>query len=247
MEILQFVPGAVLAGAAITIPNTAPNIDAVVTAQIIRVPTALADHPAADVVGALADHAAADIVAALADHAAADILGAIADHTAVQMQAALANHTQAEIVAAIADHAVHTHTLQVQAGAAVEAFGATGAGVADLRSASGQTIPGGVAATGIQNNAAAQAHAAGGAPAVHAGAADVAHAVGAAPIAHAVGAAAMVHGAGAAPITHVSASPIVAAVPTISTARIITLDVNTLLGDVLVLSYLAVGERILVS
>lgn len=246
MAIISFIPPAVGPGANITIPASAPGIDRVLAAQILRVPVALADHPAADIVAALADHTGANILAAIADHPAADILGAIADHTAAQMQAALADHTQAEIIAAILDHAVHAHGLQVQAGAAVEAFGASGAGVADLRSASGQVIPGGVAATGIQNYA-TPAHAVGGAPVAHAGAADVAHGVGAAPVAHIAGGAPVVHGAGAA-VAHAGADPTTACIATIgATNRIITLNVATLAGDILKLFYDAIGERVPVS
>ncbi len=47
------------------------------------------------------------------------------------------------------------------------------------------------------------------------------------------------HGAGT--------DPVAAAVPTRVDTRTLTLDVNTLLGDLLTLSYLEVGERVLVS
>jgi len=42
-------------------------------------------------------------------------------------------------------------------------------------------------------------------------------------------------------------TPVVAAVPTRLTARTFSLDVNTLVGDLLVLSYVEVGERVLVA
>lgn len=242
MEIVSFIPGATTAGDAITITTGSPDIDAVIAAEIERLPTALAAHPAADIVAGLGNHSGANILAAIADHADAEVLAAVADHSAVLLAACFADHTMANVVGAIANHAVHAHDLQVQAGAAVEAFGATGAGVANLVSASGQTIPGGVGATGIQNYT-TPAHAAGGAPIAHGVAADLAHAAGANPVAHGAGGAPVVHGAGAA-VTHAAATPVVAATPTIDTTRTITLNVDTLLGDVLTLFYLAVGERV---
>jgi len=52
-----------------------------------------------------------------------------------------------------------------------------------------------------------------------------------------------------APQTHtkIGASPVVAAVPTRLTTRTFSLDVNTLLGDLVTLRYREVGERVLVS
>ncbi len=47
--------------------------------------------------------------------------------------------------------------------------------------------------------------------------------------------------------THSGTDPIVAATPTRLTSRTISLNVNTLAGDVLELNYLEVGERVLVS
>jgi hypothetical protein len=61
MKRITFVPGAVVSPAAITIPTDAPDIDAVVSAEIIRLPGAFA--PAA-LVGA-------DLAATQADHATA--------------------------------------------------------------------------------------------------------------------------------------------------------------------------------
>ncbi|MFA5186796.1 MAG: hypothetical protein WC551_09990 [Patescibacteria group bacterium] len=46
MRRVLFVPGAVVSPAAITLPATEPDIADVVTAQIIRVPAGLSDHPA---------------------------------------------------------------------------------------------------------------------------------------------------------------------------------------------------------
>ena len=242
MEIVSFIPGATTAGDAITITTGSPDIDAVVAAEIERVPTALAAHPAADIVAGLANHTGANILGAIANHPDTDIRDALADHSAILLAACFDNHTQAQVVNAIADHAVHPHDLQVQAGASVEAFGATGAGVSNLSSASGQNIPGGVVATGIQDYI-TPAHAAGVGPLVHAGVADLAHVAGAAPVAHTVGGAPVVHGAGV-DVTHAGASPVVAGVPTKGTTRTITLSVDTLLGDILTLFYLAVGERV---
>jgi len=243
MEIVSIIPGATTTGDPITITTGVPDIDAVIASEIERIPVALADHPAADIVAALNDHTGANVRDALADHDAADIVAALADHSAILLSACFDNHTQAEIVNAIADHAVHAHDLQVQAGASVEAFGATGAGVANLMSASGQTIPGGVGATGIQVYA-TPAHAAGVGPVVHGGVADLAHAVGATPPPHTAGVNPMAHTATATDFSHTGADPVVAATPTKSTTRIITLNVDTLLGDILTLYYLAVGERV---
>jgi len=245
MEIVSFIPGNIVTPNIITIIVGTPDIDAVVAAEIERMPVAMADHPAADIVAGVANHTGANILAAVADHPDAQVLAAIADHSAILLAAAFGNHTQAQVVAAVADHAVHAHDLEVETGAAVEAFGAAGLGTAHLISASGQTIPGGVGATGIQDNAAVQVHAAGAAIA-HVAGADVAHVAGAAAMAHIAGGAPVVHGAGAA-VGHVGASPVVAAVPTRLSTRTISLDVDTLLGDVVTLYYLAVGERIAVS
>jgi len=46
---------------------------------------------------------------------------------------------------------------------------------------------------------------------------------------------------------HIGANPVVAAVPTRLTTRTFSLDVNTLVGDLLTLNYLEVGEQVLVS
>jgi len=246
MEIDSLIPGVTTAGDAITLTTGIPDIDAVIAAEIERLPVAMAAHPAADIVGGVANHTGANILAAIADHPDAAVLAAIADHSAILMAAAFGNHTMAQVVAAVADHAVHAHDLEVETGASVEAFGAAGLGTAHLISASGQTIPGGVGATGIQDIAAAQAHAGGGAPIAHAAGANVGHVAGATAMPHLAGGAPVVHGAGAV-VGHVGASPVVAAIPARASTRTITLDVNTLLGDVLTLYYLAVGERIATS
>lgn len=49
------------------------------------------------------------------------------------------------------------------------------------------------------------------------------------------------------PGDHTGANPVVAAIPTKLTTRTISLDVDTELGDILSLSYLQVGERVLTS
>jgi len=188
MKTVQFVPGAIVSPNPITLPVLAPDIDAVVTAQIIRLPTSLADHAGADVAGALA------------------------------------THLQAAVVAALADHAVHAHDVISQGvgGAPANALGLSAAlnTLEDAGGAALHTVPG-AGATGVQNNAAAQAHA--------------------------VGGAAVAHGAGAAPLVHAGGNPIVAATPTRITTRTFSLNVNTLVGDMLELNYREVGERVLVS
>jgi len=160
MRTIQFVPGAIATPNPITLPAGAPDIDAVVTAEIERLPAALADHPQADIVGALADHA------------------------------------------------VHGHdmTLVVPAGAGVAVTAPAVAGPLEQV----------------------------GGPVTNPGAVDVL-------------AAAQAHAAGAAAAAHVGGNPVVAAVPTRITTRTFSLDVNTLVGDLLTLNYLEVGERVLVS
>jgi hypothetical protein len=140
--------------------------------------------------------------------------------------AALADHPQADIVGAVADHPVHAHDLISQGTGAPPAGGAFGLGAGlnaleDGAAVAAHTVAGG-GATGVQNNAAPQAHAAG-----------------ATPVAHAPGAGVLAHGA--------AVNPLVAATATRLSARTISLDVNTQLGDMLNLAYLEVGERALVS
>lgn len=247
MRTIEFVPGAIGAGANITIPATAPDIQAVVSAEITRLPTGMGvqDHAAAAVVAAFGNHTQAQVIGSFGNHTQAAIVAAFADHAAAAVIAGVANHTQANIVAAIVDHAVHAHDLLVTVAAAAEAYGASGVGVADLESITGQTIPAAGAAGGCANNAAAQAHGAGGAAVAHAAGAVVAHAAGAA-LAHAAGVA-LAHVAGVAVAHGAAADPVTAAVPTIGTTRIITLSVNTVLGDVLILNYLEVGEVVLTT
>jgi len=160
MQIIQFVPGAIATPNPITLPTSAPDIQAVVSAEIERLPAALADH------------------------------------------------AQANIVGALADHAVHGHdmTLVVPAGA-------------------GTAVTAPVIAGPIEQA---------GGPVVNPGAVDVL-------------AAAQAHAAGAAAVAHAGGNPVVAAVPTRITTRTFSLDVNTLVGDLLTLNYLEIGERVLVS
>lgn len=146
MKIITFVPGAVVSPAAITIPAAAPDIDAVVSAQIVRVPSA----------------------------------------------------------GAIGNHAVHAHDLVFGAAQASAVTTAVGGPPGALGAAAGATVAGG-GATGVQNLAAPQTH------------------------------------------TVTGADPVVAAVPTRLTARTISLDVNTVLGDLLTLRYRESGERVLAS
>lgn len=244
MEVVTLIPGATTAGDDITLPDGSPDIDAVVAASIERLPTALADHAAAAIVGALINHPAADIRDALADHAAVAILGAVADHSAALLAASVADHTQANVVNAIADHAVHAHEIDIALVAVGDIYGAVAGGTAHICAAAVNLIPG-AGATGIQNYT-TPAHAAGAGPMVHAGAADLVHAVGATPVAHADGINPVAHAAGAA-VAHAAADPDVAADPTRVNTRDFELNVDTLLGDALTLYYLGVGERVLAS
>lgn len=58
MQRITFVPGAVATPNPITIPTTVPDIEAVLAAQIIRLPAGITipDHAQADILGAIADH-----------------------------------------------------------------------------------------------------------------------------------------------------------------------------------------------
>jgi len=167
MKTIKFVPGAVAFPNAITIPASAPDIFAVLGAEITRLPVALCN---------------------------------------------LAAHPDVDIIAAIDDHPVHSHDLGVGiAGMVGGGYGAS-AGGNDFVDGGGQVIPA-ADPTGVVDNALPQDHIATAIP--------------------------VVHGAGA--------DPVVAAVPTIITTRTFSLDVNTLVGDLLTLAYLEVGERVLVS
>ncbi len=132
-----------------------------------------------------------------------------------RLPASLADHSGVNIVAAVADHAVHAHDLISQGlgGPVANPLGLP-AGLNELNDAGAaalHTVPG-AGATGVQNNAAVQAHAAGVAPVVHAG-----------------------------------ATPVVAAVPTRVNNTQFTLDVATLVGDLLTLIYVEVGELVRAS
>ena len=69
MRTIQFIPGLIVTPNAITLPTSAPDIEAVVSAEIERLPSSLAAHAAG---AAVDDHAAADIAGALANHVGAD-------------------------------------------------------------------------------------------------------------------------------------------------------------------------------
>jgi len=177
MQTLEWIPGAIVAGNNINLPTGAPNIDVVVAAQIIRVPSSLADHTGAQVAAGLADHAPADVVAAIADHAA------------------------------------HGHDITT-----VVAAGGGGALTDPAVAGPLESAGGGQVNTGaVDVLAAAQAHAAGASPVAHAAGVDIAH---------------------------TGADPIVAAVPTKVDEDTITLDVNTLVGDILKLTYNEWGSRV---
>ena len=120
MKRISFVPGVVVSPAAITIPADMPDIDAVVSAQIVRLPAGLT----------------------------------------------VPTHPQADVVAALASHAVHAHDLVFGAAQASAVTSAVGGPPGALGAAAAATVAGG-GATGVQNLAAAQAHADGAAPVAH--------------------------------------------------------------------------------
>jgi len=248
MRRVDFVPGATTAGDVITIPVPLPGIAAVVAATITRLPLTLGsgDHTAANTLNCFGNHTQAEVVACFDDHTLLNVVAAFADHAMADVAAGVGNHTQAEVVATIADHADHAHDLLVAVGIVAEAYGATGAGNADLGSVTGQTIAGGSAVNGgVQENAAAQGHTVSATDLTHVAGVNVDHVAGA-NVPH-VGVADLAHVAGAALAHGAAADPVVAAVPTISTARAITLSVDTVLGDLLTLVYKEVGELVPIS
>ena len=244
MKMIRWVPGAIVTPNPITIPAAAPRIGAVVSSDITRPASGLADHPAATVILGVTDHPGAGIALGVIDHPAANVIAGVTTHLAAAVAASMALHTDDQVVAAIANHAGHAHPLLVQGVAVAEAFGASGVGTADIESVSGQTIAGAGGTGGVQNNLAAQAHAAGATAVANSGAGLLAHVAGAALV-HVDGAA-LAHVAGAV-VPHVGASPVVAATPTRLSATTISLDVNTLVGDFVTLIYREVGESVGIS
>ena len=246
MKTIQFTPVAIVTPNAIALPDGAPDIEAVLAAEIERLPTALGvqDHPAANIANAFADHTGILVAASVGNHTQAQVVGAFADHAMADVALGVGDHTMAQIVACIADHPVHSHPILVGIAAVGEAFGASGAGATDISSTTGQTLPAAGAGGGVQNNA-AQAHVGSttdlthvaGAALAHVADVDITHA-GAADLAH-VADTAVAHGA--------AADPVVAAVPTRISTRTFSLDVDTVLGDLVTIDFLEVGEVVRTS
>lgn len=167
-----------------------------------------------------ATHTLPSLAPAIGQIIAASILRGgftVTDHAAADVVAALADHGAASVVAAVDDHAVHGHDITTVAAAGGGSAMTEPAVAGALETAgAGQTNT-----AAVDVLAAAQAHAA--------TAVDVAHAAGAAAVAHTV----------------TAASPTVAAVATKVSTTTLTLDVNTLVGDELVLRYLPIGYVIL--
>jgi len=205
MRIIRFVPGAVAPATNITIPTTAPDIDAVVGAEITRIP-----------------------ISFVLAHGASAVPAPHADGVGV-----------AHANLAVADHADHAHDLISQGTglAPTVPIGWDGIPTAQLEdegAAAPHTFAGG-GVTGVQDQTIP------------------AHVV-TQPDDHPPAdiAAALIHNAAdiaAALIDHANSgvTPVVAAVPTRVSTRIVTLDVATQLGDLLTLAYLEVGERVPVS
>ncbi len=155
----QWVPGAIATPNPINLPSYAPGIDAIISAEIVRVGSgfALPDHLPAAVIAAVDDHAAAAVVAAIDDHAAAAVVAAIDDHP-------VHGHDITTVIAAGGGSAV---TEPVIPGPLESAGG-------------GQTNP-----AAVDPLPAAQAHAATAVPVAHAATAvPVAHAATAVPVVH---------------------------------------------------------------
>lgn len=247
MKMIRWVPGAIVSPNNITLPVTAPRLCTVIGAEITRPAVGLADHPAATVITGVADHAMADVALGVTQHLAAAVIATLTTHLAADVAAAMVVHTDDEVVDAILDHPVHNHPLLMDVdggGAPIEAFGASAAGAANIQSATGQLVNGNDADGGVQNSLAAQAHADGANPLVHT-CLPLVHVVSAVDLAHVAGAA-LVHGDGVA-VEHVGANPVVGATATKADADTISLNVNTLVGDLLTLIYTEVGDRISVS
>ena len=252
MRRIQFAPGAIGAGNNITIPTAAPDIDTVLFAEITRLPTALGsgNHLAADVVNSFGNHTQAQVVACFQNHTQAQVIAAFNDHPQADVAAGVANHTEAQVVACIADHPVHAHDLGVIVGvvAALEQYGAVGAGGTGMTATTGATILGGDPLTGgVMDIAAAQGHAVSGTDLTHGAGANADHTanenvphVGVGDLAHVAGAV-LAHGAAADPVVAVAA--VVRA-----TTRIVTFTAVAILdGDLVTLVYEEVGQRVSVS
>ncbi|MBA7708018.1 hypothetical protein ES703_116905 [subsurface metagenome] len=143
---------------------------------------------------------------------------ALIDHTQGEVCDAILDHTQALIVDAILDHPVHQHDMTMVVPAGAGAVVTAPAAPGPIEQVGGPvTHP-----AAVDLNAAAQAHV-----------------VGANPVGHLVG---------ANPLAHAGGNPVVVVTAVIRiTARTFTLDVATLVGDLLTLNYQEVGERVLVS
>lgn len=141
---------------------------------------------------------------------------AISDHAAAAVIAAIDDHAAVDVIASIDDHPVHGHNITM-----VVAAGGGGAVTAPAIPGPLESAGGAATMTGaVDALAAAQAHAA--------TATAVAHAASATAVAH----------------TLTGASPVVAAVATKSDEDTITLNVPTVAGDLLVLSYIVRGARL---
>jgi len=227
-----WVPGAIGKGLDVNIPAWAPNIDLVSSAEIERLPSAVAAHATATVASALAPHLQGDIVAALADHLDAAIVAALAVHTDADIVAALADHTMAEIAATLAAHTLQTDI--AMGGAVTNQLGHSA--VPQLETAAGANVN----IPDVIN-----VHGGSGTDLTHGPTAvGVAHAVGGAPVAHGGSGTDVVHADGASPLAHTGADPVVAAVPTKVDRDTISLSVALLVGDILSLSYIEEGTRV---
>lgn len=155
----QWVPGAIATPNPIDLPSLAPGIDAIISAEIVRLGAGFT----------VPDHDPADIVATLDNHLPAAV-------------AAAATHPPADVVASVANHAAHGHDITTVAPAGggfavTEPAAAGGLETAD--------VAGAVNVGAVDVLAAAQAHAAGGAALAHTAGAAVAHVASAVPVVHA--------------------------------------------------------------
>jgi len=179
---------------------------------------ALLAHPQADIVDALAAHTQAEVVATLLAHPQADIVAALVDHPQANIAGALAAHTlNTQQFGGVTNNLGHDATPDLETAAAGNV---TIAGCISAHAGAGADVP----------------HDLGGAAFAHVGSGtDIAHANGANPVAHVAGAAPLVHAGGA--------DPVVAAVPTKVDRDTFSLSAALLVGDILRLSYIEEGGR----
>ena len=208
----------IAAGNDIDLPSGAAYIDEIVSAQLMRTRAGLA----------IADHGAADIVASVDDHPQAEVATALADHGAADIVASVDDHEQVEVVDALADHTLDTQ--QALDGAVTNALGHDA--TPELETA---------AAANVEIAGAISDHAAGVNP--------VSHSETAVDVGHAAGADAVSHSETAVDVDHTVAGSdnVVVTTATKVDGNTIELDEDFEEGDLLLVSYVQLGSRLLTA